>query len=54
MIFESEGLYLWSMYQTEVNKPLVTITTDDSPVRVLVDTGLSVNLLDKKERQSSM
>ena len=52
---EGEGLYLWSLYQKEVNnvnKPLVTIIIDDSPVRVLVETGSSVNLLDEEAFQS--
>ena len=52
---EGEGLYLWFLYQTDVNnvnKPLVTITIDDSPVRVTVDTGSSFNFIDEKTFQS--
>ena len=48
-------MYLWSLYQKEVNsvnKPLVTITIDDLPVIILVDTGSSVNLQDEKTFQS--
>ena len=47
---KSEGLYLWSLYQMEVNsanKPWVTNAIDDSLVRVLVNNRSLVNLIHK-------
>ena len=52
-----EDHYIWSVYQNEmevnnVNKPLVTVTIDNSPVKILVDTGSSINLLDDETFRS--
>ena len=52
-----EDHYIWSLYQNEmevnnVNKPLVTVTIDNSPVKILVDTGSSINLLDEETFRS--
>ena len=48
------SLCLWSLYHNEVNnvnKPLVTITIENSPIKFLVDKRSSVNLLDEKTFQ---
>ena len=48
------SLCLWSLYHNEVNsvnKPLVTITIENSPMKFLVDKRSSVNLLDEKTFQ---
>ena len=51
-----EDHYMWSLFHemevNSVNKPLVTVTTDNSPLKILVDMGSPINLLDEETFKS--
>ena len=52
-----EDHYIWSLHQNEmevnsVTKQLVTVSNDNSPVKILVEKGSSINLLDEETFKS--